>query len=56
MRQKDEIWRTYRGNAHTKRKNRKPEKFYPGGSKMEDIKCNVFQYTGTNGQAEKHTL
>jgi hypothetical protein len=25
-------------------------------SKMGDVKCNVLQYTGTNGQAEKHSL
>jgi hypothetical protein len=35
--------------TQTKGKNLKPGKFFPGGSEMGDGKCNVLQYTGTDG-------
>jgi hypothetical protein len=50
MRQKAEIWQTCRGTTQDREKNVKPGEFFPRWCEMGAGKCNVLQYTGTDGK------
>jgi hypothetical protein len=57
MREKAEIWRTYRGRIEKPKSKIGNQKFCPpgGGGEMGDLKCNVLQYTYWHQWASRET-